>query len=158
MKCPKCGKDLGEGLLPARCPSCGANLSPDVGHRNGARMAAASRASVEGLSGVGRGRRDRSFTAKQVARLVIGFAVVAAFVGIVYVIAFQMEFIGGKTVPDVVGWRSERAVKEVESAGFEAETNEIDSTAQPEGMVVAAHPGAGTRADAGSTVTLDVAK
>lgn len=180
MRCPKCGHELGEGLLPARCPACGESLAGEVrrggAHLSGAyaaqrrgpaernlasRMsagrAAASRASVEGLSGVGKGRRETSRIVKAVVRIILGFALVAAFCGIVYVVLYQTEVIGGRSVPDLVGWRAGRAVDELTDDGFLAATKEVATTEQPAGMVVSSLPPAGSRVEPGSTVTLEVA-
>ena len=110
MKCPHCGADLGEGLLPARCPACGRGLgagasrSNPLAAREFAERAAASRRSVEGLSGRGRGRRDRSQTTKRVARILLAFVLVTVFCAVVAFVAYRAEIIGGRTVPDVVGY------------------------------------------------------
>ena len=165
MQCPKCGYDLGDGLLPARCPNCGRSLSSqgDAHGRGGllgrqrAAGAAAARESVEGLTGIGRGRRDASRSGRAAARFVVALALVAAFCGLVYVVAYQTELIGGRTVPDVVGWRQERAVRRLEEAGFSPQVVERPTTAQASGMVVSTSPGEGARAEVGSTITVEVA-
>ena len=138
MKCPHCGADLGEGLLPARCPACGQGLGANVPRSNlhaareSADRAAASRASVEGLSGRGRGRRDSSQNNKRVKRIL-------------------------RTVPDVVGWSAQSAESRLTECGFSVGVNEVESSEQDPGKVVSEAPGAGARLDPGSTVTLDVA-
>lgn len=176
MRCPRCGRDLGEGLLPARCPSCGQGLSVEdrEAGRPGARdplhasrsraslgraraiRAAASRASVEGLSGVGRGRRDSSYLVKRVVRIIVGLALVAGFCGILYVVAYQTELIGGRSVPDVVGWRADRAMDRLRDDGFMPVTTQVPSTSEVEGRVVSTDPGAQARVERGSTVTVGV--
>ena len=161
MRCPTCGKDLGRGMLPSRCPSCGASLARRGASREsakaGAGRAAQTRRSVEGLSGIGRGRRDGSYTAKRVVRLIVGFALVGLFCAILYVVAYQTELIGGKSVPDVVGWNGERAASRLESDGFASATTEDASTGGPAGTVTKQDPAAGARVEPGATVTLSVA-
>lgn len=161
MRCPNCGADLGAGMLPTRCPSCGASLSrgrtSPADRRADARAARDTRRSVEGLSGVGRGRRDGSYTAKRVVRLIVGFAIVGMFCAILYVVAYRSELIGGKSVPDVTGWNAERAASRLESDGFPSTTVEVASTGEPVGSVSKQDPAAGARVEEGTTVTLSVA-
>ena len=161
MRCPSCGKDLGEGMLPTRCPSCGASLARGKASREsvraGAGRAAATRRSVEGLSGIGRGRRDGSYTAKRVVRLIIGFGLVALFCAILYVVAYRSELIGGKSVPDVVGWNAERAASRLESDGFSSTTVVSPTAGEAIGTVTKQDPAAGARVEPGSMVTLSVA-
>ncbi len=163
MKCPHCGADLGEGLLPARCPACGQGLGASVPRSNlhaareSADRAAASRASVEGLSGRGRGRRDRSQATKRVTRILLAFVLVAVFCVAVAFVAYRAEIIGGRTVPDVVGWSAQSAESRLAECGFSVGVNEVESSEQDPGKVVREAPGAGARLDPGSTVTLDVA-
>lgn len=163
MKCPHCGTNLGEGLLPARCPSCGQSLSgkPARGNLHAAResadRAAASRASVEGLSGRGRGRHDRSQVTKRVTRILLAFVLVAVFCAAVGIVAYRAEVIGGRTVPDVVGWSAQSAQTRLEECGFAVGTNEVATSEQDPGKVVSESPNAGARIEPGSTVTIDVA-
>lgn len=161
MRCPHCGQELGEGLLPARCPSCGKRLSgasstDAAASRASADRAAASRRSVEGLSGRGAGRRDRSHTAKRVARVLLGFVLVVAFAAAVVFVAWRSEIIGGRTVPDVTGWNSGSATAKLEEKGFSVGTNEVVDASQAAGMVVRETPEPGQRIEPGSTVTIDV--
>ncbi|MCI5950677.1 MAG: PASTA domain-containing protein [Parolsenella sp.] len=166
MKCPHCGRDLGEGLLPTRCPGCGSALSgAKRGHRvnrheqrASADLAAASRRSVEGLSGMGAGRRSRGETGKRVARLFLGFLLVAVFCCLVFFMAYRAELIGGRTIPNVVGSGAEQATSRLSDKGFNVGVNEVESIEQLTGRVISTNPPAGTRADKGSTVTIDVAK
>lgn len=163
MKCPHCGADLGEGLLPARCPACGRSLGAGASRfnplaaRESADRAAASRRSVEGLSGRGHGRRDRSQTTKRVTRILLAFVLVAVFCAAVAFVAYRAEIIGGRTVPDVVGWSAQSAQTRLEECGFSVGVNEVTSTEQDPGKVVSEAPSAGARVASGSTVTIDVA-
>ncbi len=161
MICPRCKKDLGEGLLPARCPSCGQPLSSVAGtsgreRRTQADHARASRKSVEGLSGRGAGKRDRSIGVKRSVRLVVGFAIVVVFCVLVYTVAYRAEIIGGRSVPNVVGWSQTQAENQLASKGFSVGVNEVSSTEQVAGRVVSTNPPVGSRAPKGSTVTIDV--
>lgn len=161
MRCPRCGHDLGEGLLPSRCPKCGhglANATDRPRGRHGARRAAASRAGVEGLSGKGRGRYDVRDVVKRVVRLLVAFALMAAFAGVVYLALWQAEVVGGTKVPDVGGWRYERAVSELESKGFSTQVVEVTGAGADADKVMSTEPAAGVRAEPGSTVTVNVAK
>ena len=112
MKCPQCGKDLGSDLLPARCPDCGANLR-DPALVSGSRDAGASRRSVEGLTGIGKGStKDRGRHRVQLALAVL---IVAVFcVGVVWMVRWAQGTLS--RVPDVVGWRYERAEKELDKS------------------------------------------
>lgn len=159
MICPRCSKDLGEGLLPARCPSCGQPLGAASGRdaRAQADLALASRKSVEGLSGRGAGRRDRSRVVKRSVRLVVGFALVAVFCLAIYAVAYRAELVGGRSVPNVVGWSQTQAENQLMSKGFSVGVNEVSSTDQVAGRVVSTSPMVGSRAPKGSTVTIDVA-
>ena len=158
MRCPNCGYELGSGLVPARCPSCGQPVGASRRVRGGAARAEEARESVEGLSGIGAGRTDASDNVKRVVRLLVGLAIVAAFCVIVYAVAWQTELIGGRSIPDVSGWRSDRAVARLESDGFSTSIEEVATEEQADGMVVSTNPGAGTRAEPGTTVTLTVAR
>lgn len=120
--------------------------------------AARMRSSVEGLTGIGAGRRDRSYTVKRVGRIVLAFLLVALFGALLYFVAWKAEFIGGKTMPDVVGWRSERAVIVIQNAGFTSvTTQDVESDSVAEGMVVSTNPNPGVRADVDSNVVVEVA-
>ena len=59
-------------------------------------------------------------------------------------------------VPDVTGQDMVSAAGQIEAAGFVAETQPTESS-DTEGTVIAENPPAGTQADAGSTVVLQVA-
>ena len=163
MKCPHCGRELGEGLLPARCPGCGQGLSANSSRANlraareSADRAAASRRSVEGLSGRGAGRRDRSHTAKRVGRIILGLVLVTAACAAVVFVAWRAELIGGRTVPDVTGWNQSSATAKLEEKGFSVGVNEVAAEGTAAGVVVSESPRGGERVEAGSTVSIDIA-
>ncbi len=158
MKCPRCNAELGEGLLPARCPSCGQRLRESgKDARAQADRALASRKSVEGLSGMGAGRRSRNSGAKRGLRVFLGFALVVVFCALVFVVGYRAEVFGGRSVPNVVGWSQAQAEAQLEKKGFSVGVNEIESAEQVSGRVVSTTPAVGSRVAPGSTVTLNVA-
>lgn len=94
---------------------------------------------------------------KRVVRLLVGFALVALFCALVYLVAYKAELVGGRTVPDVVGWRAERARDELEGHGFSVELVDAGSSDQDGGMVVSTTPSAGQRVDTAEPVEVYVA-
>lgn len=129
-----------------------------VSTRESADLAYRTRKSVEGLSGIGAGRKDRSFTVKRVLRIVLGFLLIIIFCAVLYIAAWKAEVIGGKTIPDVVGWRQDRAVATIENAGFtNVVTAEVAADDVQAGMVVSVEPSEGMRVEADSTITVNVA-
>ncbi len=134
MKCPQCGKDLGSDLLPARCPDCGANLR-DPALVSGSRDAGASRRSVEGLTGIGKGStKDRGRHRVQLALAVL---IVAVFcVGVVWMVRWAQGTLS--RVPDVVGWRYERAEKELKALGYDVDREDVATKDASAGIVVSA--------------------
>lgn len=154
MRCKSCGQDLGDGMLPARCPFCGANLSNRT-DRRGAGGAAESRQSVEGLTGIGKG--SRKGRGGNVGRALVAVVLVAAFVaGVWYLLASLTQ--GTMTVPNVTGWRLERAQQELGSDGFSVTYSERPTLEGAAGTVVSQTPAAGEFVDAGSRVALVVAR
>lgn len=160
MVCPHCGTDLGDGMLPARCPHCGhnfANATDRACGASGVSRAAASRASIEGLSGFGRGRRDTSHLVKRVVRLLVGLALVGVFGSLVYLALYQAQVVGGVIVPDVTGWGADQAAAQLADRGFVSSLVEASSDAQLAGRVVCTNPPAGSRVGRGTSVTVTVA-
>ena len=160
MRCPYCGNELGDGMLPARCPRCGHNFSNATdrpGGAHGASRAAASRACIEGISGFGRGRRDASHVVKRVVRIVLGLALAAAFSGLVYLALYQAQIVGGVVVPDVTGWGADQATAQLADKGLSSSVVEAQSAEQAAGRVVSTNPPAGTRVGRGASVTVSVA-
>lgn len=76
----------------------------------------------------------------------------AAVAGITY----SLQLWGGKVVPDVVSLYADEASSRLEDEGFAVEKVQVKSD-EPEGVVLSTDPVAGTRIDAGSTVTIEVA-
>lgn len=159
MECPNCGFDLGEGMLPARCPQCGnnlANASDSPGTEEGARRAAQSRESVRGLSDFGREAPAKAREGRT-GRFAIAIAIVAVFACCVGLLSWRLQLWGGSTPPDVVGWNMERAQSALEHRGFQTEV-EQELSDEREGFVLSQSPEATARVSAGAKVTIVVSK
>jgi beta-lactam-binding protein with PASTA domain len=140
-------------MLPARCPKCGARLG-NLSDAMGAESAQASRKSVEGLTGIGKGSTANK---KRHARQLAIAVVLAFFAGAVIFGCFYFAKQASATgLPDVVGWRTERAQEELEGKGYQVVVDEVASS-EASGKVISMYPEAGTKVDEGSTVTLEVA-
>lgn len=156
MLCPWCGHDLGDGILPARCPACAHNLANPTdapGGAEGARRAAASRAEVAGVAEV----RRSSPVAHRTRRLAVAGMAAAAFVVLAALLGWWLELWGGHAATDVVGWQLERACRELEAEGFSVETTE-ELADGPEGLVTSMDPAPGARLAEGSVVRLGVSR
>ena len=159
MECPNCGFDLGEGMLPARCPQCGnnlANASDSPGTEEGARRAAQSRESVRGLSDFGREAPAKAREGRT-GRFAIAIAIVAVFACCVGLLSWRLQLWGGSTPPDVVGWHMERAQSALEHGGFQTEV-ERELSDEREGFVLFQSPEATARVSAGTKVTIVVSE
>lgn len=155
MKCPQCGRDLGHGMLPARCPACGANLaSPKSSIRT--QSAADTRRGVEGLTGIGKGNRQNR--TRHILQGLLALVLVISFIGLLWFAFRGFRSPDDLTVPDVVGWRLERAQEELEEAGYAVTVSEQVSTTSESGLVLEQNPRAGTRAAEGTSVELLVAR
>jgi len=64
---------------------------------------------------------------------------------------------GGGNVPDVRGKQQSEAAQILIGAGFSMGSTEVVST-EPPGTVISQNPGAGSRADAGTTVSVEIAR
>jgi beta-lactam-binding protein with PASTA domain len=140
-------------MLPPRCPKCGARLG-NLSDASSAQSAKASRKSVEGLTGIGKGSTvNRKRHARQLA-----IAVVLALFGIAIIVAcfYFANRASATGLPDVVGWRTERAQEELESKGYVVKVEEVASS-ESAGKIIAMDPEAGSQVAEGSTVTLQVA-
>lgn len=153
MECPSCGYDLGSGMLPARCPKCGHNLANLADAPRGA-AGAAHAAEMREQARAARGPQDAApEPGRRVLPLVVaGLLGVLALAGVV--LAFNMQLFGGHTIPDVVGWNSERATRDLEQLGCTVTTTEEKADGQA-GMVLAMDPAPGGRAE-GAQVTLTI--
>ena len=153
MLCPKCGVDLGEGMLPARCPACGHNLSDTSSEAEGARRAAERKQDVRGL--VNMPGRNSGFNLA--LRALFALVLVAAFVGIIAFVLWHLEIFGGSTVPDVMGWRLDRATEELERDGFNVTSVTAKDDGIP-GLVIGIDPAAGKRIEEGASIELTISE
>lgn len=153
MDCPKCGRYLGEGMLPARCPHCGENLANPTDSIRGSK-AQASRKNVEGLTGIGKGNTQGK--KRHYLQVFAAVVLVVAFGGLLYYATKGFGTISALTVPDVVGWRVERAEEELNGLGYVTVVENVPSTDGTSGLVVAQDPPAGTERPAYSEVVIQV--
>ena len=154
MDCPKCGRYLGEGMLPARCPHCGANLANPTDAIRGSK-ATASRRNVEGLTGIGKG--NTSGRRRHYLQVLLAIVLVGAFGALFW---FALRGFGASDapiVPDVVGWRVERATEELVGAGYGVVVEVTYDETQMDGIVLGQEPAGGVEAKAGTQVRVTVA-
>lgn len=164
MRCPHCSYELADGMLPARCPECGHNLA-NICDTNSAL------ANAKKLATQRRGFRSRQFAddgETMTAALVrkhpwdgkakyIALLLCIAAVGLVVFVLWHMQVVGGVTLPDVVGWRIERAQPQLERAGFKVRTTSKLAD-EPEGLILEMDPKPQARIIPGTTITLVVSK
>lgn len=99
--------------------------------------------------------RSRSLiTRGRVVAVVAGAALV---VGLGAGLSYQYEIWGGKTLPDVVGLTQADASYILDRKDFKVEEVEAKSD-ETEGLIIAMEPSAGSRLEAGSTITISVSK
>ncbi len=153
MDCPKCGRYLGEGMLPARCPHCGANLSNPTDSIRGSK-AAASRKNVEGLTGIGKGNTQNK--RRRYFQVCVGIILVVAFGALLYYATSGFGTEGELSVPDLVGWNRDRAEEELASLGYTAVVEDVLSEDGSSGLVVSQEPEPGTPRPKFSEVILRV--
>ncbi len=153
MDCPKCGRYLGEGMLPARCPHCGANLSNPTDSIRGSK-AAASRKNVEGLTGIGKGNTQNK--RRRYLQVFIGIVLVVAFGALLYYATSGFGTEGELSVPDLVGWNVDRAEEELAKLGYTAVIEDVLSEDGTSGLVVSQDPEPGTPRPKFSEVTIRV--
>lgn len=168
MRCQNCKRELGEGLLPARCPHCGqsplkANPKDETAARKNlddivrhTRIAQMKRETPQHVARTSRTAKNTAETSKKRAKMMIlGFGGV---VGVVLVIAL-ISFIGfGPHVPDVVGWQEDRAKTTLEQTGYNVERTEEFSQTIDANHVVSTDPSALAFCPKGSSVKMSVAK
>ncbi len=166
MRCQNCKRELGDGLLPARCPHCGQsprkesphgsrrskrNLDQIVSHTRISKM---QKDNVDAwkISRVAKKAADDSKKRAKILLLFIGFvaALFAAFVLFSYSCTTPQ-------VPDVVGWQEARAKTALEEAGYNVERTEETSQTINAGMIIKTDPPASTHAARGTNVTMTVA-
>ena len=86
--------------------------------------------------------------------VIIAFAIIAIMAAILGG-SYYAQIWGGKVVPDVSSLTEAEAKAQLESAGFQVETEQIASD-EVEGIVIAIEPEAGSRVAEGSKVILDI--
>lgn len=156
MRCPYCNRTLGEGgMLPPRCPHCGENLAATTNQRDlvdGAHRRAATRLN-DRLRGHEVARHEGSAGSNSfIAILIVGIIAAALFAA-----GYVMQIWGGRTLVDVVGWRQERAVAELEADGLLVEIVTRKDDGQP-GFVLEMDPAPGVRIEKGSAVKLTISE
>ncbi|MGI6231031.1 MAG: PASTA domain-containing protein [Tractidigestivibacter sp.] len=92
---------------------------------------------------------------------IIGIVLVAVFIaavaGFFIYQAYQNEYWGGKTVPNVIGKTETEALSTLSPLGFDVSTEEAESD-EAVGTVIASDPEPGVRTDMSLHVTLTIAK
>ena len=153
MRCPKCRKELGDGMLPACCPHCGANLAAGVDTRRSAREArrvassyAAQQPDIPRRSGGG-----------NIARAFVAILLVGIAAALVSFVLYENEMWGGRSIPDVVGMRVERATEELAASGFTTTVETRKDDGQP-GLVLEQSPAPGDRMAEGTQIKLFVSE
>ena len=152
MQCPRCGHELGDGMLPARCPNCGHSLAGAPGNTESVRRAAESRARARGLAGKRADDARYKAPKRYPVMALLGLLALAA-VGLIF--AWRLELWGGSSLYDMTGWNVERAEKTLVRDGYivSSETEKADGA---EGTVIRQLPAAGTRLEQGAEVHLVV--
>ena len=154
MRCPHCKKFLGDGMLPSRCPSCGRPLRRgrmQQSSRNLADIASSHASRVRGLVDVS----DKRELGRRRKRLAFGLVLVLLMAAALVYVTYAIQLWGGRTVPDVVGWRSQTAVDAVERAGFRTSVEYRKADGEP-GFVLDMTPAGGMRANTDSPVVIVV--
>lgn len=167
MRCQNCKRELGEGLLPARCPHCGQspikenarassksqkNIDQIISNTRISKMKKDDMRNAAKQSRVAKKAADDSRKRAKIALLIIG--IVAA----VFVLFLFVSFIGtGPHIPNVVGWQEARAKTTLEASGYTVERSEEISQTVNAGMVIKTDPPAWSFAPKGTSVTMTVA-
>lgn len=139
MKCPRCGHDFGDSLVPVCCPDCGYALSTG---------------SHESLVPP---QTKTTSAPMSKGHALIAISVVACLIALVIFVAYNLGLWGGTTLDNVEGWAASRAQARLEQEGFAVTTEErFDSVAA--GMVISQEPAAGSRVRSGAKVHLVVSK
>lgn len=166
MRCQNCKRELGDGLLPARCPHCGQsprkanlhtsrrsqmNLDQIVSHTHISKMQKSDE-KAQNTSRVAKKAADDSKKRAKFALIIIG--IVAALFAVIALVSF---FETAPHVPDVIGWQEKRAKTTLEEAGYNVERTEEVSQTINAGMVIKTDPPASMYAPKGTNVTMTIA-
>ena len=96
-----------------------------------------------------------SAASRRVKAVVVALLCLAVAAAAIAGITYSLQLWGGKVVPDVVSMYADEAASQLESEGFAVERVQVKSD-EPEDIVLSTDPAAGTRIDAGTTVTIEV--
>lgn len=99
-------------------------------------------------------QKKKWFDSAKKRNLIIGAIVVVLIAGLVG-LTYALQLWGGKVIPDVCGLQEADAKAQIEACGFKVEIEQIASD-DVSGIVLSTNPGVGSRAEAGSTVTLQI--
>lgn len=156
MKCPKCAYDLGDGLMPARCPKCGCVLSRahQTSYKNQTQAANDAIRIRQGVDSVQNQDTKQNKSRNKIALGVIAIVAVLAIAGIFF---WQKLIVGAHVVPDVLGKTQEQAIHMLEEKGLRAVciTKKDDG---PAGVVLKQTPGAYSYTKDGDTITLTISE
>lgn len=119
---------------------------------------------MEPVSATSESTKNKKFTAPDInLKMPRTSGIVLKVLGVIVVIAavigfagYQMEFWGGKAVPDVIGMAEADAIFVLEGKGFIAKSMQTKSD-DTEGLVLMTDPGAGGRQDLGKEIVIHVA-
>ena len=148
MRCPNCGKNLGAGMPPALCPECGHEFTAEELAGAAAAPAGAQGVPVSEIPGFGKGRFA-------LFALVLGLVGLLLVGGIVWFVVWSGDFFGGVRMPDVVGFRVERATDDLSALGLDVSKQERASD-EDAGYVLEQDPEPGTRLKKGARVSIVV--
>lgn len=174
MKCKYCDHYLGESFLPVRCPNCGKVFDTHL-HRSEQKQVAHTQALLQEAR-LSRRRRKRSSrfnlrnlrsntsslesgTSRRLRRaflLFMGLVLVGLFSVAVTFLGFKLGFWGEQPLPNVVGWRLERAQEELSRVGCTTQITKVKDDGQPN-IVLKMDPAAGSR-NYGKVIHLSVSE
>lgn len=161
---PKADREAGEERDRAMSSPNSSASSGNDGHRGagtdeegdpsavGEHPKAREKSASSAASAQAKARPPRS---KAPIAVAVAIALVVA-IGLVGTGTYLAEVWGGKTIPDVAGMSEEEAVAALGEKGFSATATEVKSD-EAAGTVLSEAPAAGTRAEAGSTIALEIA-
>ncbi|MDY4522468.1 MAG: PASTA domain-containing protein [Atopobium sp.] len=155
MLCPNCSHDLGDGILPVRCPECGhslANLSDAPGVVEGAKRAAERKKLLRGSATIEHVRHPWDGHGKA-----FGIGIFLLALVIICFMLWHLQACGGVSPNNVVGWRLERAQAALEQKGFKVEVTEEFDDGEP-GFVLSMNPDSNARLAPGTAITLVISK
>lgn len=136
------------GAAPYQTAEFGAVGAPDHDGSSAVYGGEAAKTFASGASGSSSGKRRKAVVGIVLGAIVL-LAALAAFV------TYNLQLWGGIAVPDVVRQTEVMATATLEGAGFTVDVDHVVSD-DVAGIVVSTNPGAGSRAEEGSLVTISV--